>query len=379
MPLPVRTALADIEAICGYLLTKPAGASPAELINGKVLDRRKLSALKFWGLVEDAGSKLRLSERGLLVVRDNGANRIAALRQVVAAIAPYGSVVAHAVHLKKSIILSTDVAAHWHQHFRAEAHFGIVNHQTVCFFRVAEGADLGRLVVGRKGQQTRFELAEDDARAFVASANFASSQWTEGADDGWSAEAAPTRIHGGVKPEPAPARGNRVFITHRMNKEIMEQVKELLAFGKFDPVVAQVRDTANPLPHDLMDEMRGCDTAVIHVGADGLLSDGSENDEPRISADVLIEIGAAMALYGRNFILLVEEGVTLPANLQGLCECRYSGEQLDMPATMTLFKAFNDFAKSRPTRPLVLAIGADHVVPHVLPYERSGISAHTKN
>jgi hypothetical protein len=76
-----------------------------------------------------------------------------------------------------------------------------------------------------------------------------------------------------------------------------------------------------------------------------------------------------MALFGRNFILLVEGGVTLPTNLQGLCECRYSGEELDMPATMTLFKAFNDFTRSRPTRPLTLAIGADHVVPEVMRYE----------
>ena len=84
-----------------------------------------------------------------------------------------------------------------------------------------------------------------------------------------------------------------------------------------------------------------------------------------------------MALFGRNFILLVEGGVTLPTNLRELCECRYSGEELDMPATMTLFKAFNGFTKSQPTRPLVLAIGGDHVVPHVLQYERT--AAHAKN
>ena len=367
MPLPVRTALADIEAICRYLIAKPDGASPAELINEKALDRRKLSALKFWGLIEDAGGKLRLSGRGLLVARDNGANRATALRQVVVPIAPYGSIIARAVHLKRNIILSTEVAAHWHQHFRAEADFGILNHQTVCFFRVAEGADLGRLVVGRKGQQTRFELAEDEARAFIDGANLAASPWTEAVDDGSGAEASPTVIPDGVKPEPASGRGNRVFITHRMNEKIVEQVKELVAFGKFAPVVAQNCDTEDRFPHDLMDEMRGCDTAVIHVGADGL---GGES---------LIEIGAAMALFGRNFILLVEEGVALPANLQGLCACRYSGEELNMPATMTLFKAFNDFTKSRPARPLQLAIGADHVVPHVLQYERNGTSAHTKN
>jgi hypothetical protein len=31
-----------------------------------------------------------------------------------------------------------------------------------------------------------------------------------------------------------------------------------------------------------------------------------------------IEIGAAMALYGRIFILLVADGTKLPSNLQGL-------------------------------------------------------------
>jgi hypothetical protein len=105
--------------------------------------------------------------------------------------------------------------------------------------------------------------------------------------------------------------------------------------------------------------------------------DGGRSDEPRLGSDVLIEIGAAMALFGRNFILLVEEGVTLPANLRGLCECRYSGRELDMPATMTLFKAFNDF--TRPARPLALAIGADHVVPEVLRYERIGTSVYPNN
>ena len=372
MPLPIQADLADIDAICGYLITKPAGVSPAELIDENALDRRKLSALRFWGLIEDTGTRLRLSERGLLVARDNGANRVAALREVVASITPYASIIARAVANKEMIVRSAEVASHWHRHFRAYTQFGTLNYQIVCFFRVAEGADLGRLVVGRKGHQTRFELAEDDARAFIDGANIATSQRAEGVDDGSGAEETPTGDDGGSKPR-VLSRGNRVFITRRrMNKKIVEQVKELVAFGKFAPVVARVRETAEPSPHDVTDEMRGCDTAVIHVGADGSPFDGGRSEEPRISGDVLIEIGAAMALFGRNFIVLVEEGVALPASLQGLCECRYSGDELDMAATMTLFKAFNDFTRSQPTRPLVLAIGADHVVPHVLPQERIG-------
>jgi hypothetical protein len=366
MPLPIQADLADIEAICGYLIAKPAGVTSAELISRKALDRRKLSALKFWGLIEDTGTKLRLSERGRLVARDNGANKVVALREVVASITPYASVIARAVENKDIIVASADVAAHWHRHFRAYAQFGVLNYQIVCFFRVAEGADLGRLVVGRKGQQTRFELAEDDARAFIEDANLTTSPWTDSVD-GSGAEEASIRDHGGARPR-AHSRGNRVFITHRMNKKIAEQVQELVVFGKFDPVVARDRDTA--FPRDVMEEMRGCDTAVIHVGADGMLFDGSENEEPRICGDVLMEIGAAMALFGRNFILLVEDGVTLPSNLQGLCACRYSGDELDMPATMTLFKAFNEFTKSRPRRPLLFVPG--HAAPHVLQYGRIG-------
>jgi hypothetical protein len=371
MPLPVRTALADIEAICGYFFTKPAGVTAAEVMNEKALDQRKLSALKFWGLIEDAGSKLRLSERGLLVARDKGAHRASALREVVASIPPYGSVVARAVHRNEMVVLSTVVAAYWHQHFRAFEDLRVLNWQTVCFFRVAEGADLGRLVVGRKGLQTRFELSEDSARAFVDDPHFAISQAETEPDSGSSGEAPRTRDRGGFKT--LRRWGNRVFITQRKNKKILEQVKELVAFGKFEPVLG--RETcAKPFPQDLMDEMRGCDTAVIHVGADGLRFEADRNQEPRIDGDVLIEIGAAMALYGHNFILLVEEGVKLPSNLQGLCECRYSGDELNMPATMKLLKAFSDFTQCRPMTPLVLAIGADHVVPHLLQYERTARS-----
>jgi hypothetical protein len=39
-------------ALGGYLITKPAGVTAAEVVNEKSLDRRKLSALKFRGLSE---------------------------------------------------------------------------------------------------------------------------------------------------------------------------------------------------------------------------------------------------------------------------------------------------------------------------------------
>jgi predicted nucleotide-binding protein len=363
MPLPVRTALADIEAICRHLLARPEGATPAALAAalGEVFDLRKLFALKLWGLVVDDGIALRLTERGRRAVHDGGSDRVRALQEVVATTPPYAAVIARAVARGEPVVLASDIAAHWQQHFKSDCQFGILNHQTVCFFRIAEGAGLGRLLVGRKGQQTRFELAEAEARAFVEATAVAPSRLARDSTDAGS-EAGEPRV---AKTE------RRVFITHRSSAKIIEQVKELIAFGKFEPVVARERGAAaRPFLHELMDEMRGCDTAVIHVGTEGTSSGLSW-----IGGDALIEIGAAMALYGRNFILLVEEGVELPSNLHGLAECRYSGDGLDMAATMKLLKAFNELTQAAPSRRLALAIGPDHVVPHLFHYERAVPSA----
>jgi predicted nucleotide-binding protein len=159
--------------------------------------------------------------------------------------------------------------------------------------------------------------------------------------NGHSESAAPQQRIPATAPEPT---NSRVFITHGRNVKILDQIKKIVSYGKFEAVVAKERETAaKPVPEKVMDEMRGCRAAVIHVGLDGILLDTEGNEHPQINPNVLIEIGAAMALCRRSFILLVEDGVRLPSNLQGLYECRYSGDGLDMEATMKLLEAFNDF------------------------------------
>lgn len=352
MSLPIRTTLSDIDAICAYLLTKPTGATTSEakaVVDGKILDGRKIAAYKLWGIVDDSSGKMRISERGRLIGRDRGAKRSQALLEVIQDVPAYRAIAERAAHRGEAVLTAIEVAAHWHEHFKGAASESdkTLNDQAVCFFQVAEGADLGRLVIGRKGQPTRFEFDTENLKAFVE-AEFDSEMpdVTEHFDPTGENEGAeaPAPADNDLTTPQAKERGNRVFITHGKNKKILEQVKEIVAFGRFEPVVAQERETAaKPVPDKVMDEMRSCQAAVIHVGVDRILVDSDGNPVPQINGNVLIEIGAAMALYGRNFILLVEEGVNLPSNLQGLYECRYSGDELNMNATMKLLKAFNEF------------------------------------
>jgi hypothetical protein len=137
---------------------------------------------------------------------------------------------------------------------------------------------------------------------------------------------------------------NRVFISHGKQRAVATQIKELLAFGNFEPVVSVEREsTAIPVPEKVFEDMRSCGAGVIHVGSEGKYLDREGAEQSKINDNVLIEIGAAMALYGKKVVLLVEKGVTLPSNLQGLYRCDFEGDRLDHEATMKLLKTFSQF------------------------------------
>lgn len=143
------------------------------------------------------------------------------------------------------------------------------------------------------------------------------------------------------------ANNKRVFVSHGKNSDIVAQIKELLTFGGFEPIVSVEKESVSkPVPDKVMDDMRSCGAGIVHVGSETRLLDDKGGEVKMLNSNVLIEIGGAMALYKRNFILLVEKGVTLPSNLQGLYEVRYEGAALDYEATMKLLKAFNEFKQA---------------------------------
>jgi predicted nucleotide-binding protein len=155
----------------------------------------------------------------------------------------------------------------------------------------------------------------------------------------------------GQAPKETPAaaplfdpKANKVFISHGKQRAIVTQIKELLEFGKFDPVVSVEREaTAISVPEKVFEDMRSCAAGIIHVGAEGKYLDTNGNEHTKLNDNVLIEIGAAMALYGKKMILLVEKGVTLPSNLQGLYRCEFEGDKLEYDSTMKLLKTFSQF------------------------------------
>lgn len=139
-------------------------------------------------------------------------------------------------------------------------------------------------------------------------------------------------------------RKPNIFISHgKNNTVIVGQLKELLAYGQMEPVVSIERETtAIPVPDKVFDDMRNCDAGIIHIDFENVPINNGENAYERINENVLIEIGAAIALYGKRVILLCKKGTTLPSNLQGLYRCEYEGNQLDYNSTMKLLKTMQE-------------------------------------
>ncbi|MBI4116715.1 nucleotide-binding protein [Candidatus Pacearchaeota archaeon] len=153
------------------------------------------------------------------------------------------------------------------------------------------------------------------------------------------------KIESEGQPEKNVEKGNtRVFISHGKNKNMVNHLKELISYGKLSPVVAEEHETTSkPVPEKVLEEMRSCFAGVIHIDAERQVSDENGEKKHQLNENVLIEIGASMALYGKNIILLVKKGVQLPSNLQGMYRCEYDDEKLDIESTMKLLKAFSEF------------------------------------
>lgn len=135
-----------------------------------------------------------------------------------------------------------------------------------------------------------------------------------------------------------------IFISHgKNNATIIGQLKELLNYGQMEPIISVERETtAIPVPDKVFDDMRSCDAGIIHIDLEEVPYGDSGQTFSRLNENVLIEIGAAIALYGKRVVLLCKKDTPLPSNLQGLYRCEYEGNQLDYSSTMKLLKTMQE-------------------------------------
>ncbi|SRR6266487_2379177 len=137
-----------------------------------------------------------------------------------------------------------------------------------------------------------------------------------------------------------------VFIAHGKNRRLLDQVKQIVEFGKFKAVVSEERETtAIPVPDKVIADMHQSQAGIIIVSADEKVKDEDGTESYKINDNVLIEIGAATVLYKRKVILLWDKRITVPSNLKGLYRCEFEGDTLDWDSGLKLQRTLTEFTK----------------------------------
>jgi hypothetical protein len=352
--LPILTTVDDVKSLVAYLKNKPTGAMMTDIkaaLGTNVVDPRKMAAYSAWKIMEKSGDRLKLLERGWRYAR-KPAEEQDILREVIDSIVPYRSALEWAYHQGMSEVSNVDVANHWHEHFNE--YVGTDNENTlkdaaVCFFNVCQGASLGKLIVGRRGQPTRLQVSPSELEAFVESgpSTLPSVQDdktapTEVDKQPTAAESLDRGSAGGVAATaPVPLR---IFIAHGRNMTLVEQVQTMLGLGGFESEVAEDEETtAIPVPEKVFSAMRRCQAGIIIVSADE--STKSDATKYSINENVLIEIGAAFVLYDRRVVLVWDKRLPVPSNVQGLYRCDFEGDEFNWSAGMKLMKAIREFKR----------------------------------
>ncbi len=334
MALPIRTTLEDIQAVCSYLAKKPTGATLKEakaVLDVKHLDGRKLTALRFWGLIE-GDERLKLTARGREAIRDHGAKQIQVLAEVTHSIEPYRAIIERAAHRGDKSMTALDVAAHWHEHFLGEVSENekILNDQAVCFFQLASGAGLGELVIGRRGSPTRFEF---DTDAVITFSEGKLGELETPPRDRPGAEETGDVVPEAIEKTPAseePTLGQGIFIAHGRDKKPLEQLKRILNQFKVPYKVAvDEPNLGRPIGEKVREVMQSCNCAILLFTADEEFLNKERETVWRPSENVVYELGATSYLYGNRIVILKEDGVDFPTNFRDLGYISFGKDQLE--------------------------------------------------
>ena len=333
MSLPINTTVEDIESVCAYLATKPMGASLDEaraVLDAKFLYGRKLSAMKEWGLIDEDEGTFRATDLGRAAAKGGGASLSDALANVIRNVLPYFSIIERAAHRKEATLTSADVGAHWHEHFRDQISSSeeTLNRQTVCFFRIADGAGLGKVIIGRRGAPTRFDFSAEALEKFVGriQAQPAVQPAIAHADEAVGGITPPDEWS---EPSEREEQGEGIFIAHGKNKKPLEQLKEVLDQFKIPYKVAvEEPNLGRPIGSKVREIMQSCNCAILIFTADEEFKDNDGDPVWRPSENVVYELGAAGYLYGNRIVIMKEEDVKFPANFQDIGYISFTKDQL---------------------------------------------------
>jgi predicted nucleotide-binding protein len=302
------------------------------VVDAKLVDFRKIAAYKSWGLVGDGDGRLKITDRGRSVAKGD-LSRTKALKAAIKDVPAYAAVIERVAHRGDENLTASEVGAHWHEHFNdsVSANEQILNDQAVCFFQLAQGAGFGQVVIGRKGQPTRFNFSKSEVEDFAEESGEGKNFVEEDTEVSSEQLSGDPQIGEHLNTSRSSIQlGQGIFIAHGKNKKPLEQLKRILDQFKVPYKVAtEEPNLGRPIGTKVKEVMEACNCAILLFTADEEFFDKDGKSIWRPNENVIHELGASSYLYGNRIVILKEENVTMASNYKDLGYISFGTDALD--------------------------------------------------
>jgi hypothetical protein len=169
------------------------------------------------------------------------------------------------------------------------------------FLQLCHAADVGVLLVGRKGQPTRLHINTDDLSRML------------NADVVTEINSPTFELLSGAKPECIRANfkstRERVFISTSSGIDSINRLLEVFTLAAVDYEFACSATGEPTTIADNLGQMKHCDTAILIITSDACDHRGE------LSSATLLQLGAAIAHFQTRLVVLAEDGVPLPQDM----------------------------------------------------------------
>jgi hypothetical protein len=362
--LPVMASAADVRELVRLLKKRATGLTIVEAMNSeqkRLFDSRKIAAYEFWGIAMRAGDRLKLTPLGLEVARQLEPEALIH-RTILNNIDSYRTALFWVFERGLDLVTHTEVAAYWRENYSEaieEHDEKMTEASVVCFFHLCQAAELGTMTIGKRGQPARLYVERKELAEYLRSTEnpSSSSSAVEIFTGSRLSEDQRANRQGASLPElesdaPAQTAANdeelRLFISHTEKRELVDQLEVTLGFANIPSAVVErqgaistsATSAAGPVAEHLLEAMRQCNAAVIVVSKDDCSQ--VQTAQATLRQDVFVEIGAAFVFYERRVVLLWDESIPVPRNLQGLNRCEFKDGRLEWEDAVRLMRAIKE-------------------------------------
>ena len=310
--LPILATANDVREVVRFFKNKPFGVSVIETMNAeprRVFDARKIAAYEFWGILERAGERLKLSGLG-----QEMAERIKpeceTHRRILRSIPTYLGALRSFYEQQLKIATRLEGAIYWKDSHPELDLFKLdekdIEAIAVSFFSVCHAAELGTMTIGKRGQPARLRIDLDELAAFIERHDSAENN---------PPIPRPKPLHSLNSSGPKSVPG-RVYLAAGNDGVVFdenEQLKTALELADFDDIVRQAEPSGHfPSQYELA-VIQQCQAAVFILGAHDCVP--SKNGELQLHARQLAQISVAIAILNNRVIILWNGGGEPPESI----------------------------------------------------------------